>query len=204
MNAQLMTQADFARHRGVTRPAVSNWKKQGLLVFAEGPDGRVYVDVTRSELKLNAKIDPMRGRPTAAAPSIGAEEAGLPTSATSAGDTPSLANERLELIREQRIGQRLKNGRESGELVPLIEAERRVAEIGRSARERMQAWLRSMAERFAAERDARTIMSIGEAGIDAVFAELADAARSGLVDDDGQDDEIEDEEPAAIGGQDQA
>jgi uncharacterized protein involved in type VI secretion and phage assembly len=79
-------------------------------------------------------------------------------------------------VREQRIGQALKNAQLAGDLVPLIEAERRVSEVGRAARERMHAWLRSVAERFAAESDVRTIMALGEEGIDEVFAELADAA----------------------------
>jgi hypothetical protein len=70
--------------------------------------------------------------------------------------------------------------------VPLIEAERRVSEVGRAARERMHAWLRGQAERFAAEKDVRQIMAIGEAGIDEVFAELADAAERGeFAGDDG-------------------
>jgi hypothetical protein len=90
-------------------------------------------------------------------------------------------------LREQRTGQALKNAQLAGELVPLIEAERRVSEVGRAARERMHAWFRSVAERIAAEKDVRQIMAIGESGIDEVFAELADAAARGEFAGDDED-----------------
>jgi hypothetical protein len=181
-----MTQAEYARHRGVTKPAVSNWKKQGLLVLAEDPsDARIKVDVARTDAKLNAKIDPMRGRPPAGAaepaPALPLEggAAPVPASPAASAGEGTVTDERVLHLREQRIGQAMKNAQTARELVPLVEAERRVSEIGRAARERMQAWLRSSAERFAAEKDVRQIMAIGEAGIDEVFAELADAALRG-------------------------
>jgi hypothetical protein len=58
----------------------------------------------------------------------------------------------------------------------------------------MHSWFRSMAERLAAEKDARAIIALGEAGIDQVFAELASAAAHGdLAGDDGEPDLTEDE-----------
>lgn len=193
---QLMTQAAFARHRGSVKSAASNWKKDGLLVFAEGPTGKMMVDVERSDARLNAKLDPLRGRPTTgsqaqptdtpggASPALPLEPTG-PAAPASAGDR-GLADERAGHLREQRIGQAMKNAQMAGELVPLIEAQRRCSEVGRAARERMQAWLRSAAERFAAEKDVRQIMAIGEEGIDLVFTELADSAARGefAVDDE--------------------
>jgi hypothetical protein len=203
---QLMTQAEFARHRGVSKGSVTNWKNAGLLVLAEGPGGKPMVAVERTELKLNANLDPMRGRPTTGhlAPTGGQGAAPIAsdTPALPLGDSPppkvdGLADERLHHLREQRTGQALKNAQLANELVPLIEAERRVAEIGRACRERMHAWLRSNAERFASEKDVRTIMAIGEAGIDEVFAELADAADRGeLAGHD--DDELPAEEIAEL------
>lgn len=183
---QLMTQAQFARHRGVSKGSVTNWKHSGWLVLAEGPGGKPMVDVVRTELKLNANIDPVRGRPTtggaAAAEAAAGDALALPLAndaGASAAKRDDLADERVQHLREQRTGQALKNALLSKELVPLIEAERRVGEVGRATRERMQAWLRGNAERFAAEKDVRQIMAIGEAGIDEVFAELADAAARG-------------------------
>jgi hypothetical protein len=200
---QLMTQAQFARHRGVSKGSVTNWKNAKLLVMAEGPGGKAMVDVVRTELKLNANIDPMRGRPSTG---------GQAPAADSPGDAPALplgegsaapaiapkaddyAQARLEESRERRTGQALKNAQLAGDLVPLIEAERRVSEVGRAARDRMQAWMRSQAERFAAEKDVRQIMAIAEAGIDEVFAELAVAAERG--DFAGSDDALTPEEVA--------
>jgi hypothetical protein len=184
----LMTQADYARHRKVGKPAVSNWKKAGLLVLAEDPaTGRIMVDRDRTDARLNAKIDPMRGRPptaSAAGPAAAPPPDAAPPPA--APVEPSIADERQLHLREQRTGQALKNAQMAGELVPLVEAERRLSEAGRAARERIQAWFRGLAERLAAERDQRTIMALGEEGIDKVFAELAAGAERGdfAADDD--------------------
>lgn len=190
--AQLMTQAEYARHRGVRPSAVSNWKKAGHLVFGEDDDGKLKVDVVRTDARLNARLDPLRGRPSGSALTDPAEsDEGVAPALPLAGAKPSELNvERLEELRERRIGSALKNAQLARDLVPLIEAEQRVSEVGRAARERMQAWLRSVAERFAAERDARAIMTLGEEGIDRVFDELADAAESGVfADDDGDEGE---------------
>lgn len=206
MTAQLMTQAEFARHRGVSKPAVSNWKKAGLLVLQENDAGRIMVNVERTDAKLNAKLDPMRGRPPSGSfPSHSAADAAPPSPAEGRGadsELPlgsserSLAEERVEELRERRIGAALKNAVMAGDLVPLIEAERRVAECGRVARERMQSWLRGIAERFAAVADVRTIMSLGEEGIDQVFAELASAAARGDL--SGDEDDLTPEENAEL------
>lgn len=197
---QLMTQAEFARHRGVGKSAVSNWKKDGLLVLVEeSGTGRIKVDRDRTDAKLNARIDPMRGRPPTATasttPAAAADPApSLPLEQASGGD--SFADERKAYTREQRIGQAMKNAQAAGELVPLIEAERRIEEAGRAARERMHSWFRGEAERFAAEREVRTIMTIGEEGIDRVFAELAEMAGRGEFADD--DEELSAEEEAEM------
>lgn len=201
MTAQLMTQAEFARRRGVSKGSVTNWKNAGLLVMAEGPNGKPLVDVFRTELKLNANIDPMRGRPptggqpaTPAAPPGGGEAPALPLGEGTAAPTSSkrddLADERGGLLREQRIGQAMKNAAAAAELVPLIEAERRVSEVGRAARERVHSWFRGVAEQLAATIDVRQIMVLGEEGIDDVFAQLARAAAAGdfagMDEDDGE------------------
>lgn len=202
-----MTQAQFARHRGVSKGAVSNWKAAKLLVFAEGPGGKPMVDVDRSEARLNAKLDPMRGRPatggTPAAAAPGGEAPALPlgdaaSALPAAAPAAGLADERIHQVREQRIGNALKNAQMAGDLVPLIEAERRVSEIGRAARERTHAWLRSMAERFAAESDVRAIMALAEEGLDQVFNELADAAMRGDFAGEEADAELSVEEQAEL------
>lgn len=195
-----MTQAEFARHRGVVKSAVSNWKKAGLLVLQEDGSGRIKVNVERTEAKLNAKLDPMRGRPPVGAPVADPAEPSpteTPEGAISPGAPaarePTVADERAAQVREDRIGKALKNALMARELVPLIEAERRVSEVGRAARERIHAWYRGVAERLAAEKDIRAVMALGEQGIDAVFAELADAAVRGEFGGDDEEDLTADE-----------
>lgn len=207
---KLMTQAAFARHRGVGRSAVSNWKKAELLVFAEDPaDGLVKVDVARSDARINGKIDPGRGRPAnAQATPAGELPMEAPTAPASPGARPpeNLNTVRLELIRQQTAGHVLKNAREAGELAPIVELQRRAVEMGRAARDRMQAWFRGEAEHLAAERDVRAIMVLGEQGIDRVFAELADMAAEGAfgADDEPNEAEIEAIDDEAIATEDAA
>jgi hypothetical protein len=202
---QLMTQAEFARHRGVSKGNVTNWKKAGLLVLQEDEAGRLKVNVDRTDARLNAKIDPMRGRPSTGgqaqlpdAPAGEAPALPLEAPAPAAPGTPDggLADERAQHLREQRIGQAMKNAQMAGGLVPMIEAQRRCAEVGRAARERMHAWMRSVGERFAAEKDVRQIMAIGEEGIDQVFNEMADAAARG--DFAGDEDDLTADERAEL------
>jgi hypothetical protein len=207
----LMTQAQFARHRGVSKGCVTNWKTAKLLVMAEGPGGRPMVDVVRTELKLNANIDPVRGRPSTGgqneppAPSPDGEAPALPLGEGPAAPAapislPSFADERVQHTREQRIGQALKNAQLAGDLVPLIEAERRVAEVGRATRERVHSWFRGAAEQLAALTDVRAIMVLGEEGIDEVFAQLSRAAASGdfAAIDDEPDADLTPEEDAEM------
>ena len=52
---ELMSKAQFARHRGVGRSAVSNWITRGQLVIVDGK-----VDVAASEALLDASVDPGR------------------------------------------------------------------------------------------------------------------------------------------------
>jgi hypothetical protein len=179
----LMTKGQFAAHRGVGKSAVSNWAKKDLLVLGECPtSGAIMVDVERTEARINSRVDPMRGRPSANLPA----PAALPLQdAADLGETilggRSVAKVRAELAEENLVTLRLKNAERGRELAPRIELERRAAELGRVARERMQAMFRAISERLAAERDARTIMAIGSAEIDRVFAELANDVEAGKL-----------------------
>ncbi len=56
MASSFVTQAEFSRHRGVSRKTVSVWKVRGLLVLS--PDG--LIDVAASDRKLNER--PLRYR----------------------------------------------------------------------------------------------------------------------------------------------
>lgn len=197
----LMTKGQFAAHRGVGKSAVSNWAAKQLLVMGECPGtGKLLVDVERTEARINTRIDPMRGRPAASLPMVSvpaADEFGDPAEPTLAGR--SVAKVRAELAEENLITLRLKNAERAGELGPRIELDRRGAELGRVARERMQAMFRAIAERLAAERDVRNVMAIGSAEIDRVFAELANDVEAGKLSeiDEPDDAAIENEMEAA-------
>lgn len=176
----LMTQSEFATHRGVRRSAVSNWKKAELLVWAEGEDGRLLVDVERTEARLASRLDQGRGRPK----SSEVEAALRPAEAGAVRQTGE-ENSREELRREDVINRRLKNRKEAGELVPLAEYERRAVEATRQCRERVMSVVRTQAERLGTETDPRTIVNLLEAEMDRVFLDLASGIEEGsLVVDD--------------------
>lgn len=203
MNSVLMTPAEFAAHRGVQKSAVSNWKRKNLLVFAEGDAGKLKIDVARTEAKLNAKLDPTRGRPTTAQASTASEpgQAQLPI-APAPAPADGLANVRTDLLRHQVTAKALENARRAGDLVPLVEFERLAMENGRVARERMIALVRTYSERLAAERDPRLILAFLTDEIEKAFAELAESSLTGGDADDADAlDAIEQAEDAIEAGE---
>jgi hypothetical protein len=181
---ELLTKADFAKRRGVGKSAVSNWAKAGLLILGEGEGGRLLVDVMRTEARLNARLDPTRGRPTAGAVSAASPE--LPIDAVGDGGELTLAGARdlarvrADVAEEDLANKRMRNAQLARELVPVAEAERRLGEVGRMARERVQAELRSRAERLAAEREPRGVMALIDEALDRAFHAVAAAAARGV------------------------
>lgn len=195
--ATLMTQADFAARRGVGKSAVSNWKKAGLLVFAEGEGGKLFVHVERSEARLEARLDPMRGRPAsgeAVEPAAGDSGDELPLDAPA---KRKLSDARAELVDEDLFGKRLSNAAKAGELVPLVEAERRLAAIGRMAQERVAAEERNVAERLAATNDVRAVMQILEEARGKAFTAVAAAIAGGELDEAEETEAVEEMAEAA-------
>jgi phage terminase Nu1 subunit (DNA packaging protein) len=171
----MMTQVEFARHRGVSKPAVTAWKKKGLLIFVEGEHGRPYVDVVKSAALVDAMIDPMRGRPTKAVD--------VPVAAVD-NDKPGLSTARADLLNEQLVGQRIKNAQASRELGVNAELVRRAGEMGRMVRERIGSMHRSLSERLAVERDPRAITALLENEMATVLTDLADAIENGMLAED--------------------
>lgn len=204
MNNAVMTKAEYARHRGVKPSAVSNWVKAGHIVFCEDPvrPDRMVVDVARTDARLNSRIDPTRGRPTTGIPQAPAPQVVEPDLGDMLTGVRTAAQVRIELAEEQLIERRQKNARDAGELAPRVELDRRAAELGRVVRERMHAMFRAISERLAAEREVRTIMAIGSAEIDRVFADLADEVERGALvedaDETAEDQAIENEVEAQL------
>lgn len=192
----LMTQAQFAAHRGVGKSAVSNWKRAGLLIFGEsGDSGRQLVHVERTDARLNARVDPTRGRPTAAMNAGDDLLSAVVTPERDDGEQEGrggVASVRADVAREDLVAKRLKNAEAARELVPAIEAERRLAAIGAMARERVMAELRARGERLAAETTQRGAIVLCQEAVTVAFTALADAIEGGALDaDDGGDDAID-------------
>lgn len=183
----LETQTQFAKRRGVGKSAVTNWKNAGLLVFAEDADGRAKVHVERSEARLNARLDPMRGRPTGGTAAGELELEPVEDVAMPIAAARNLAQARAELVDEDLYGRRMKNAQTAGELVALIEMERRASELGRLARERVSAELRGVAERLSATGDVRAVMAILDEATGKAFAALAASVASGVIDADDEE-----------------
>lgn len=189
----LMTKGAFAKRRGVGASAVSNWAGRDLLVMAEDPEkpGRLLIDVARTEARLNAKLDPARGRPKAG---DSQPQGDLPLAAPSekAASGGSLADVRTDLIRQQTEKLQLENAAKAGALVPFEEYARRASEFGRVARERMLSVVRSQAEWLGACKDPRAVVAQLEDEIERAFADLAAQIASGEV-SDGEPDDAEDD-----------
>lgn len=176
----LLMKSEFAKRHGVGASAVSNWARKGLLVFGEDPKrpGKQLVDAEKSDLLVRGSIDQTRGRPRSAEAAL-VEAGEAPATAPARAATMTGAEAvRMEEARERIIGRRIDNEKALGNLVSLGEVERRTAERGRMIRERVQATVRNLAERLAAETDPRTITSLLSAELDDVFARLADDIES--------------------------
>ncbi len=192
MNSFLMSQAEFAAHRGVQKSAVSNWKKKGLIVFSEDPaqPGRLFVNVAQTEARLSSRVDPTRGRPrtsdAASASPPAAEPGSLPLDG---GGERKLADIRLDLLEEQRIGQRMKNMREAEELAPRQVMEQRLVEAVRAIFSRMASMHRGLAERLASATEPRAIVAILEEATDRMRTNLANRIDAGSDADDEPADE---------------
>mgnify|MGYP000635556124 CR=1 FL=1 len=166
-----MTQKQYAAHRGVGAPAVSNWKREGLLVFGRDPATQRLVDVAASDDLIASRRDPLRGRP----------QGGLPLDAPAAPATQvnDLQKVRTELLQVQTATKRLEFAKAAGDLAAVVELERRAAVIGPMTRDRVRSTLRALAERLAAEPDRRRIMAITDEAVDQAFSEIADQIEGG-------------------------
>jgi hypothetical protein len=206
MTGALMTRGEYAAHRSVTPANVSIWKRKGLIAYAEDPaDGKLKIDVVRSDAKVNAAIDPTRGRPSRAAAQKAEESPPAPMTPPAPPQSDAaqqVADVRVDFIREQTIGKRMKNAADAGALVPLEEYAGRIEKFGRLSLERMTALVRSLAERLAAERDPRQLVALLETEIARAFERLKQDALTGAegeaVEESADDVESEEQQEAVL------
>lgn len=177
-----MTQAEFAKHRGVSEAMVSRWKAKGLLVFTA--EGRV--DVAASMDLLDRMLDPARGGNRAARPS--AVSASRPPAAPApppAGTLPPAAwpqdggdkaNYNVEAARERRAKAQLAElelAEKAGTLVPAGDVEALFFDRVRAARDLFAQIGRRIAPDLALETDPAKIEAKLNAEYRAVCAALA-------------------------------
>ena len=195
---RFLSKKDFAARRGVGKSAVSNWVKKGWVVEAEDPaDGVIKVDVPRTEAKLNAYLDPARGRPRAAdSQPQGELPMVAPGKAAPAGE--SLADVRTDLIRQQTEKLLLENARRAGDLVPIEEYARRASEYARVSRERVLSIVRTQAEWLASAKDPRAIVAKLQDEVERAFADLAAQITAGEITEDPEEDGDGDADDAAV------
>lgn len=156
----VLSLADYAEHRGVSKPTVSQYKREGRLVLTD--DGQV--DVVASDALLAATLDPLRG--------------GDRTGAT---DKPSakggLAAERLEGERIKNARQHLALQRDAEVLVDKDGVNRAAFSLARSAQEAMMGVPDRVAVLLAAESDPAKCHEMLSKEMRTICNNLATAAR---------------------------
>lgn len=166
------SQADYARHRGVTRAAITKQGKNGLLAFV---DGKVDFDASDALLKQNS--DPARGgkgggpnRDTAeAAPSAGQPELPKPTSGS------PFAVERAERERVDRQLKQLELDRQLGKVVELDAFVHGMEEAAAACRKEVEGIVQRLPSLVAAESDVRRCRQLIEAEVNRAMETLANS-----------------------------
>lgn len=170
-----MTQSDFAKSRGVSKMAVSQWKKKGLLVFTS--DG--LVDVAASTALIDSRPVVNRGGKAA-------RQTALPE--IEPGETPEQAAERLIVsgavpthshaeaarIKENYLAllRQLEYDRESGAVVEVEVVAQQVAEQFAVVRSRLLAIPSRVAPRIAVLTDAEEVRALIDEEVALALQEL--------------------------------
>lgn len=177
-----MTQAEFAKLRGVSEAMVSRWKAKGLLVFTV--EGRVNVPASMD--LLGRMLDPARGG-NRAARRVDSEERRVSPAAPATGVAapPALwpqeggadkANYNVEAARERRAKAQLAElelAEKAGALVPAGDVEALFFDRVRAARDLFAQIGRRLAPDLALETDPSKIEARLNAEYRAVCAALA-------------------------------
>jgi len=203
---QLVSQAEYARHRGVSRKTVTIWKGEGRLVFGAG--GKV--DVEASDARLDERnAEPAsqgngggkaKGNGNTAKRSAGTQSKPAPTEVPpEVGEGLASLMDRLELMtthQAERVKEnylalkhQLDYDQKAGRVVPVDQVRDRVAGEYAKVRNRLLALPTEMAPRIAHLTDANEIRDVLLEGVTEALAELtqdggSDGDRRG---DDGGD-----------------
>lgn len=155
---EMVSQAEFARHRGVSRKSVTAWKQRGYLVWRDGK-----IDRDASDRLLDSRGTPGNGAEPVGNDTYAAGEAGK------AGrlDPPERSQElealiesaelltkaQAEQVKENYLARqrKLQYEREAGELVPVDQAAQQVANEYAKVRSKLLALPTELAPQLAQE-----------------------------------------------------
>jgi len=158
-NNNEISQAEFARHRGVSRPTVNLYKKKGYLVFADS--GKVLVK--ESDKKLSDLLDKSRGG------------TGSSQGSTLSGNSFMVAKTREMQAKAAKYELDLKE--KSGELVSKEAVTRAAFTLARDAQEALMSIPDRLASLIAAENDEAKVHELLTTEIRNVANELSNSAR---------------------------
>lgn len=161
-NQTEMTQAAFARRRGVSRATVTEYKHKGLLVMTE--DG--LVDVKASEQLLSANLEPLRGGNRAA-----------PAAKKPAADTSAFMAAKTREMEAKAAKQEMETRLRAGELLERDVVERVAFTLARGAQESMMAIADRLSPLLAAEDDSAKVHEMLSDELRRVCQALAKAAQ---------------------------
>lgn len=163
-----MTQAEFARHRGVSRPTVSEYKRKGLLVMK---DERL-VDVVASEARLASSLDQSRGGDRSQGSASGKKKP-----AAGGGAYMAAKIRGMEAVADR---QELETKKLANELLEREETHRKAFTLARNAQESMMGIADRMAPLLAAEADPAKVHAMLSDELRNVAQDLAKAAKESL------------------------
>lgn len=173
-----ITQAEFAKRRGVSEAMVSRWKRKGLLVLAD--DGRVLE--AASNARLAAMLDPGRGGDRTGKAGRSGAAGGQPGGAPA---DPLELNYQREAARDKRasaLQRELELARDAKELLPAADVANRIAHHVRKALDVLAARRRRLAPKLALETDPRKVEQLLEESDREFCLALAGLAGQGPTD----------------------
>lgn len=155
-----MTQAAFARHRGVSRPTVTEYKQRGLLVMTD--EG--LVNVKASEERLAEHLDPGKG---------GDRSGKEKPAAAKQGSGDYLAAKARE-AQAKAIKAEMDNAERAGVLCEADKASRTAFTLARNTQEALRGIADRLAPSLAAETDAAKVHAMLSDEVRQICNTLAD------------------------------
>ncbi|MDZ7804318.1 hypothetical protein [Thiohalophilus sp.] len=159
-----MSQAEFARHRGVAKATVTEYKRKGFLVLTD--DGRI--DVEKTERVLAASLDTRGGNRNR-----GSDEQPAAT------DASYMAAKTREM-EAKAARQEMETRQRAGELVAREDVQVTAFTLARNAQEAVMAVADRLSPLLAAETDSAKVHEMLSAELRQVCQDLAKAARERL------------------------